>query len=268
MDERDDAAGVIWKRSGDVGVLTLNRADRGNALDGAMVLGLAQAFRSAAVDDNVRAVLLAASGRHFSVGGDVEAFAGLAGQAPEARRVAFADLLSSAREMMLAMAAVPVPIVAACRGTIAGGAIGLALAADLVFADDSTIFRFSHGDAGVPPDGGVSWFLPRLVGPRIAARLLLEGAAIPATDALALGLVSHQVDRGCAEDSAMAAATRLASNPGAIHARRLLRQSAENSLAQQLPAEAEAVVDAVGAPVFPETVRALAARLKARPGRS
>ena len=125
------------------------------------------------------------------------------------------------------------------RGGAGGGGLGLTYVADIVVAADDARFALGYGALGLTADGGNTWFLPRMVGMRRAQELFLLNRRLTAQEALAFGLVSrlapdHQVD-----SEAASLAAKLAAGPtrafGAV--RRMLRQSFETGLSDQLDAE-------------------------------
>jgi len=253
---------VLFDHADGIGVLTLDRPERRNALDLELTASLTRTLAEVSALEGVRVLILAAKGRHFSVGGDLRAFAALCDEPPARRRAAMAELLEAAERMLMALVEMPIPVIAASRGTIAGGAVGLALAADLVVAEDSATFRFAQRDIGVPSDGCVSWLLPRVVGHRQATRLLLGAANVAGDEALALGLVTHRAEAGEAETRAMALARDLAQAPpfAVRQAKSLLARSATTGFAAQLGAERDGVLTAVEGEEFVARIRAFAAR--------
>jgi 2-(1,2-epoxy-1,2-dihydrophenyl)acetyl-CoA isomerase len=242
------------------GVLTLSfdRPDAGNAIPQEAVAGLTDLFRSIGDDTTVRALLVRGEGRNFSSGGDVRSFARSLEQSDEERRVDFGRRLDAVGPMVEAYLAIPVPIVAACQGAVAGAGLMYPLAADYVLADDSAAFLFAHQRVGLTPDGGVSLLLPRVVGTRRAAELVLAAAKVDAAEAYRIGLVSKVVAADALQDEALAQAKRFARAPVTVvrTAKRLVRESGTRSDSEQLRAERDAIVASVGDADFEEGVRA------------
>ncbi|MGO8975398.1 MAG: enoyl-CoA hydratase/isomerase family protein [Steroidobacteraceae bacterium] len=131
------------------------------------------------------------------------------------------------------------PVVAAVRGGAGGGGLGLLYAADIVIAADDARFALGYGALGLTADGGNTWFLPRMVGMRLAQQLFLLNRRLTAQEALEFGLVSRLAPNDAVEAEAVALAATLASGPtqafGAV--RRMLRRSFEGSLSDQLEAK-------------------------------
>lgn len=223
--------------------LLLDDPGRKNALD----LPTAEALRDAAAEVTAepgRAVLLRAAGGNFCVGGDLRAFAGRgADTAPYVHAVA-----TAAHEAVRALHELPVPVVSAVRGAAAGGGIGLALAADLVVAARSARFRLAYTAIGLTPDCGASWVLPRLLGPRRAADLILTNRVLTGEDAERWGLVSRLVDDDELDQTAYRTAAELAAGSGAAlrAAKGLLRAGAEAPLEEHLATEARSIADLAG----------------------
>jgi 2-(1,2-epoxy-1,2-dihydrophenyl)acetyl-CoA isomerase len=132
------------------------------------------------------------------------------------------------------------------RGGAGGGGLGLLYAADLVVAADDARFALGYGALGLTADGGNTWFLPRMVGVRRAQQLFLLNRRFTAQEALEIGLVSRLAPNDVVEVEALALAAALAAGPtrayGAV--RRMLRQSFETSLSDQLKTEKESIIEA------------------------
>ena len=149
--------------------LVLNRPDAGNAMDTALVSALLGHARALGERADVRVVVLAAAGRAFCVGGDLKHFASQGDDVARGVR-AVADPLHEALELLSSLDA---PVVAAVNGVAAGAGMSLVCAADLAIAGESARFTMAYTAAGLSPDGGATWFLPRIVGARRAAELML-----------------------------------------------------------------------------------------------
>jgi 2-(1,2-epoxy-1,2-dihydrophenyl)acetyl-CoA isomerase len=213
--------------------LTLARPEALNALDGALKSELLAAFRAAAREASVRAVVLTGTGRAFCAGQDLRE-AGVSGSA----------IGREVREryipLVLAIARLEKPVVAAVNGIAAGAGLALALACDLRLAADSASFLCAFGRVGLVPDSGVSWFLPRLVGPGRAAQMILGAEAVDAATAERIGLVEHVVPLESLLEEAQALAARLAGgSPLAMGlAKRALAAAQESGLEAALEFEA------------------------------
>ncbi|MGZ3585705.1 MAG: enoyl-CoA hydratase-related protein [Candidatus Limnocylindrales bacterium] len=186
--------------------LTLDRPEALNALDRTLKRELLAAFRAAAQDGAVRAVVLTGAGRAFCAGQDLRE-AGLSGAA----------IGREVREryvpLILAIARLEKPVLAAVNGVAAGAGLSLALACDLRLASSAASFLCAFGRVGLVPDSGLSWFLPRLVGPGRAAEMVLTTEPVDAATAERIGLVNRVVAADALVAETQALAARLAAGP-------------------------------------------------------
>lgn len=196
---------VQRKTTGHVAVLTMDRPEALNALNGALMDQLASAIDAAATDDEVRAVVLTGSDRAFCAGADVVELDGVA----TAETV---DPDGFARRLFGALTNCPKPLVAAVRGLALGGGCEIALACDVVIAGDSARFGVPEVKLGLIPGAGGTQRLIHAVGKARGMRMLLTGDPISASEAAAAGLAAEVVpDADCLE-VATAVATRIAAN--------------------------------------------------------
>jgi 2-(1,2-epoxy-1,2-dihydrophenyl)acetyl-CoA isomerase len=253
----EDAPYLIERADG-VLTLSFNRPEQGNSIPQEAVAGLTELFVSINADSSVRVLQVRGEGANFSAGGDVRSFLRAIDLPVADRRADFTRRLDALRSMVEAYLAIEVPVIAACQGAVAGAGLMFALGADYVVADDTVAFLFSHQRIGLPPDGGVSLLLPRVVGHRRAAELILTAAKVEAEAALRYGLVSKIVPSSDLAAQSLAQARRFARAPkGAVRqAKALLAASGAQSATAQLLAERDAIVQAVGEPDFEEGVRA------------
>jgi 2-(1,2-epoxy-1,2-dihydrophenyl)acetyl-CoA isomerase len=238
--------------------LTLNRPDAGNALASAAIPELAAVFSEAAASPEVRILLICAQGSAFCVGGDVKGFARTIDQSPDERYADYHARMDRARLQMEAFIALPIPIVVACQGAVAGAAVAYPCGADIVLAEPGTKFVFPHQRLGLPPDGGLTYLLPRAVGVRKATELALTAATIDAEEAMRIGIVTRIVAADTLQQEALKVAQKIAAAPrGAVRqARALIRASLEATPSAQLAAERDVVAEAVADADFEEGVRA------------
>jgi enoyl-CoA hydratase len=206
MPQTDDARGTVRvELDGPLAILTLDNPPL-NLLTMQMRAELETAARVLGVDDDVRAVLVTATGdRSFSSGSDIREFPAdaLAGRRRADLEHACYDALEAMRQ----------PTVAALRGHVLGGGLELAMACDLrVVAEDSRL-GLPEGRLGVFPSGGGTQRLPRLIGPGRATEMILLGDTISATEALGLGLVNRVVPAAEVVAVARELAERLAATP-------------------------------------------------------
>ncbi|MDF5755451.1 enoyl-CoA hydratase-related protein [Spongiactinospora sp. TRM90649] len=220
-----------------VATITLDRPDAMNALLASMKAALLAALTRAAEDDAVRAVVLTGAGKAFCAGQDLrehatnlEAGDGLAGTVREY----YNPIVRTITEMAK-------PVVAAVNGVAAGAGASLAFACDLRIAAENAKFAMAFTAIGLAPDSGASWTLQRLVGPSLAAELLLLGEPLRAERARELGLVTRVVPAGEVAKTASELAVRLAQGPTRAYAatKRALAFGAAHTLAQTLDLEAD-----------------------------
>jgi len=249
---------------GAVGVLTLNRPDRLNALN----IQVANDFTAAiaeALDHGARAIVLTGAGRAFSAGGDLREMQEIAKR--DGRAEAFFDEpLRVLNEAIMLIRKTPVPFIAAVNGVASGGGCNLALACDLIIAGESARFNQAFIKIGLTPDCGGTFILPRLVGWKRATELLLTGDLIGAQAAMEMGMINSVAPDGELLSRAMAMAEKLAQAPTAAIAeiKMLLDASAANDFGSQLDLERKTQIESGKTKDFVEGVSAF---LEKRPPR-
>lgn len=247
-----------------MGTVDLRQTEDGVAvleLDGAIdlrwteqMLEHASALRA---DPGVRAVLIASEGRMFCPGGDLHWMA-----AQPDPGEAIGTLAGTLHAGLRQLRAVDAPIVARVNGAAAGAGLSLVMAADLAIAGASASFTVAYAGVGLSPDGGASWLLPRLVGRRRAAELMLTNRRVAADEAERIGLVTRTVPDDELVAEADALVERLAGGPTASYGamKRLLDRSSQMELGDQLDAEATAIVAAASSPTGQEGIAAFVAK--------
>jgi 2-(1,2-epoxy-1,2-dihydrophenyl)acetyl-CoA isomerase len=220
---------VLFRREGPVGVITLNRPERLNALDAAAYAALQGALMAAAAPE-VRAVILTGNGRAFCAGGDLAAM-------PDDDPAADLRFVDGCIRSLLALEK---PTIAALNGVVAGGGLGLALACDWRMAGTSARLVPAFLQVGLVPDLGASWFLYRILGYERALDWLCSGRKLDTREALELGLVNEQVNDEVLMERALSLAGERAAGPTRAIAltKALLRQAGQADLASQLDSEA------------------------------
>jgi 2-(1,2-epoxy-1,2-dihydrophenyl)acetyl-CoA isomerase len=219
----------------------LNRPEARNAIDLRVAEETLDVARRIAADSSIRAVLICGKGPALTVGGDIDYFVQHSG--PGEFGDLFARLTTPFHEAFRVLSRVDAPIVTAAHGSVAGGGLGYVYAADFVMAAENTKFVTAFAALGVSGDGGGTWHLPRLIGPRRAAEVYLRNTPIEAAEALEWGLINEVVSADELRSRATAVATELAHGPTRAFARMraLLRSSWQNDLSTQLLAETEAI---------------------------
>ena len=197
------------ERRGHIAILRLNRPDAANTIDLDMGRALLDAALGLQADAGVRAVVLTGNGSSFCFGGDLRGMMAHGGAITPFLRELTA-LLHAAVAQFVRMDA---PLVAAVNGTTAGAGVGLVAMSDLAVAAQGAKFSLAYTGVALTPDGGTSFFLPRLLGPKRAAELLLTNRALTAAEALDWGLINEVVPDQDVVARATAIAERLAAGP-------------------------------------------------------
>ncbi|MBT2386461.1 enoyl-CoA hydratase/isomerase family protein [Streptomyces sp. ISL-11] len=228
---------VLYEVKDGLATITLNRPDAMNALNTATKIALRDALRDAGADEDVRAVLLTATGRAFCVGQDLKEHVELLGGA--------GNVMSTVKEhynpVVTAIAEMPKPVVAGVNGVAAGAGAGFAFAADYRVVADTAAFNTSFAGVALTADSGVSWTLPRLIGRGRAADLLLFPRNVSAQEAYELGIANKVVPTAELAAEAEAVARRLAEGPTVAYAaiKESLAYAADHSLTDALAREDE-----------------------------
>ncbi len=218
-----------------VATITLDRPEAANAIDRTLSHDLKAAAIACKDDPAIGAVLITGAGKMFCPGGDIKYFAGQGDGVGEA----LAEITTLFHDALSRFARMDAPVVVAVNGVAAGGGMSLAMAGDLVYAAASAKFTMAYTMAGLSPDGGSTYNLPRIVGLRRAQELILTNRTLTALDAKEWGLVTDVFDDEKLLGEARTIAARLAKGPTAAHgsAKRLLADSYQNSMEAQMAAE-------------------------------
>jgi 2-(1,2-epoxy-1,2-dihydrophenyl)acetyl-CoA isomerase len=246
---------LLDRLEGGVLTLTLNRPERLNAFNAALIEGLSSALKRAAADKECRAVLITGAGRGFCAGADLanRAFApgGTRPDLGEALEKGLNPIIRGIRDL-------PKPVVCAVNGPAAGAGANIALACDIVLAAKSAQFLQAFARIGLIPDAGGTFVLPRLVGEARARALMMLAEPIGAERAEAIGMIYRAVDDQDLMGEAHTIAERLAAGP--THAlglmKRALAASPTNTLDAQLDLERDLQREAGRSDDYVEGVRA------------
>ncbi|MBX6357603.1 MAG: enoyl-CoA hydratase/isomerase family protein [Micromonosporaceae bacterium] len=227
---------LLVDRAGAVVTLTLNRPESLNSLSVELKEALRDTLGSLAEDPDCRAVVLAGAGRAFCVGQDLREHAATL---ESGSATPLATVTEHYNPLVRRLAGLPVPVVAAVRGTAAGAGASLALLADFRIGGPRTTFLMAFANVGLAGDTGISWSLPRLVGHAKATELLMLAEPVGAAEAHRLGLLTRLVDDDeLVLPAAQELAARLAAGPTVAY-RAIKRQLTVNSLVEALEVEAE-----------------------------
>ena len=231
---------VTAAREGRVMVLTLNRPETRNALSKDVVAGLVAGLEAAQKDEGVSAVVIAAEGKSFSSGGNLN----------EIKAMTTTDAMSEAQiadwyrsgiqRIPRTMAKVDVVTIAAVNGHAVGAGCDLAAMCDLRICAEDAVFAESFLRVGLIPGDGGGWFLPRVVGPARAREMLFTGAGVKAEKALDWGLATAVVPAEALRETAMRYAAEVAALPPGAgrEAKKLMRAAETQSLDEHLESAA------------------------------
>jgi 2-(1,2-epoxy-1,2-dihydrophenyl)acetyl-CoA isomerase len=251
---------ISYDVTGGVARIELTRTDAGNSLDQPMGRALREAASrlSAAADaGDVRVGVIAAQGKVFSVGGDLREFAGAGDRSAQVR--ATADELHAALGTLRSL---DIPLVSVIQGTAAGGGLGLALSGDIVLAAAEAKLVMAYTASGLTPDTGLTWVIPRRVSWVRAMDLALTNRVLTGAEAAAWGLVSRAVPAPdlAAEVAKVVTALRDGSAGALAGAKRLMAQSHERTLTEEMDLEAATIADVIVAPDGIEGIDAFLAK--------
>ncbi len=205
METRELKATLAEKRDG-VGIITLNRPDKLNALNGDMIDDLHYLFDEFESDPSVRVVVLTGSGKAFCAGGDIEGEVKM-------------DVVGSyhggivGNKLMTRIEKCPLPVIAAINGFCLGGGFEMALACDIRLASERAKIGLTEVNMGVIPGSGGTQRLPRLVGPSKAKIVMMTGNHYRGREALEMGLVDEVFEGEELLDAAVDMAKSMAAKP-------------------------------------------------------
>jgi 2-(1,2-epoxy-1,2-dihydrophenyl)acetyl-CoA isomerase len=222
--------GIAWVR--------LNRPEAMNSLNNDLKDALVHALERVAEDPAVRCVVLTGSGRAFCVGQDLK-------EHVQSLSDPTSNLATTVEEhynrIVMLLATMNKPVVAALNGVAAGAGMSFALACDFRIAVDTASMTTAFAGIALSCDSGASWSLPRLVGTAKAKELLMLPRSVPAAEALELGLLTQVVSVEQFEDAVRELATTLAEGPTLAYGsiRRVIAHSAANTLEDSLALEGQ-----------------------------
>ncbi|UYN95797.1 MAG: 2-(1,2-epoxy-1,2-dihydrophenyl)acetyl-CoA isomerase PaaG [Enhydrobacter sp.] len=252
---------ILVARTDSLATITLNAPDKLNAVSRRMIAELKQCWEELAADQAVRAVLLTGAGRGFCAGADLAD--------PDRDAGATADSGAALEKyfnpVIRLMRTIPKPVVSAVNGVAAGVGMSFALASDIAIAAKSASFLQAFARIGLLPDGGSTWFLPRLVGDQRARALAMLAPQIPAETAREWGLIWDVVDDTALMPTATELARKLADGPTLALAKikSALGQASGNDLSRQLDVERDYQSQLGRSEDFKEGVAAFLAKRKA-----
>ncbi|HXN06893.1 MAG TPA: enoyl-CoA hydratase-related protein [Nitrospiria bacterium] len=237
-----------------VAQITLNRPDAANTINADLLKDLLSALDHCEGNPGVRVIMISSAGKLFSGGGDLKTFSAAGVDLPALIRMGAAHF----HNVISRLARMDIPSVAAIHGAVAGGGLSLAIACDIVIAAETTRFTVGYTRAGLAPDGGSTWFLPRLIGLKRALELNLTNRSFTAGEALAWGMITRVAPDDDLLTEAEKIASELAKGPKRAFgaAKRLLYNGWGETLESQMEAEAREISSASGGSEAREGIRA------------
>lgn len=221
-----DSPDILVERHDSILRVQFNRPRKKNALKAEMYHAAREALETADADPTVRVVYITGSADSFSAGNDLNSFLQTPGSDAAAR---FITKISKTET----------PIVAAVNGLAVGVGVTMLLHCDLVYATQKATFNFAFIDLGVVPEAAASYLLPRMVGQRRAAELLMLGERFNAQTAQSMGLVNQVMPSEELETFAWEKAQQLASKPPEAlrQTKMLLKRGTAQAVAETIPVE-------------------------------
>lgn len=210
---------LLAEIDGAVGVVTLNRPERRNALSDEMLHALAEVLENFETDAAVRCVVVTGAGGAFCAGGDVKGMAER--NAGSGGQVSIDEVIAAQRLSQRATSgklwSMPKPTIACIPGAAAGAGLSIALSCDLRYAAAGAVLTTAFARVGFAGDYGGTWFLPRLVGPAKAKELYYLSERLSAEEAESLGIVNGVFPADDLTDEVMGVARRLAAGPAVAY---------------------------------------------------
>lgn len=252
-----DTDAVLSEVDGSVGIMTLNRPDKYNCLSGALIAGMSAAFDRFEADANVRSIMIKGNGKVFCTGADLEEM--LERRESEAGVLEF---IAAIHDVLRRFEASPLPVVVAIHGLALAGGIETMLACDVAFMADTAKIGDQHAQYGLPPGGGGTQRLARVVGLRRALDLMFTARWLDAAEAERWGLVNYVVPEAELHARTLEYCQALGkkSRDGLAFMKRITRQGLEGSLDAGLALEQREVAGALMTDDVSEGLAAFQAR--------
>ena len=249
---------IRFSIDGEVARIVLANPANRNAVDTTFVRELAAVAGRCEAEQGLRAIVMSAEGDYFSVGGDLRSFLAQRDSIGEHIRATATTFHTG----ILALRRAAAPAIAAVGGTAAGAGFSLVCGADLVVASETARFVSAYTGSGLTPDGGGTYFLPHIVGRRVAFDLMATNRMLSAAEALSLGIVSRVVAPDALEAAVETLVGELLAQPeGALAGlKALFRRGEDEALAVQLRAEADSIARLAGSPATLARMEAFLAR--------
>lgn len=249
-----------------VASVTLNRPEVLNALSPDMARDLHHALVGVSKDENARCVVIRGAGDGFMAGGDIAYFKSALPDVRAGRVDELDSIFEHVHGIVASLRDMPVPVIGALHGAVAGFGVSLAAACDLAVAAAESRFTLAYCHLGTSPDGASSYLLPRIVGFKKAMELALLGERFDAGQALAMGLVNRVVPGAELEAAVGEWAQRFVAGPRFAYGRTrmLMYRSLENTFDKQVALEESTFKDCARTDDFAEGVTAFLEKRRAK----
>ncbi len=245
---------ILFTQEGAVATVALNRPEALNAINLKLGEELLDCLERCAEDASIRAVILTGKGRAFFAGADLRQVQENLNDAPSFLK----QVIRYLHPVVSVIRRMPKPVICAVNGVAAGAGFPLAVCCDIVIAAESARFSLAYVNIGLNPDGGSTFFLPRLLGLQRTCYLAFTGEFVDARRAEQWGLVSQVVKDEELMEVATALATKLAAGPTLAmgRAKALINQSLTESMETQMENETRAIALSAATEDFQEGVTA------------
>lgn len=224
---------LIFEKKDKIAHITLNRPEKFNSINKELAYQFQSALDDCAGDKAIRCVIISGVGKAFCAGQDL-------GEIVDPNGPPLDEIVSKHyNPIVLKIRALKKPVICAVNGVAAGAGANIALACDIVVAQESASFLQAFSKIGLIPDSGGTYTLPRLIGHARASALMMLGEKVPATEAAAMGMIYKCVPDEAFDETIAKMANKLANMPtvGLALTKELLNKSATNDMEAQLALE-------------------------------
>jgi 2-(1,2-epoxy-1,2-dihydrophenyl)acetyl-CoA isomerase len=250
---------ILLKIENQIAFINLNRPEVFNSFNREMALLLQKTLDDCNTNSNVRAIVITGNGKAFCAGQDLKEVTD-----PELNPGFRKILEEHYNPIITKIRSIEKPIIAAVNGVAAGAGANIALACDIVIANEHASFIQAFSKIGLIPDSAGTFFLPRLIGLQRATALMMLGDKVSAEDALQMGMIYKIFPASFFYEEVMTFATNLAQMPTKAIGltKRLLNQTLTNNLEQQLQLESDLQIEASSSNDYKEGVTAFVEKRK------
>lgn len=256
------ANNVTLSRTDDIAIVTMCNDEQANTIDTSFCEDLLKVLNDVQGSQQVRAVILRANGRLFSAGGDLAQILERLDEGPGSLEA----LIDAFHKVILAIRALPLPVIASVHGPAAGAGFSLAMACDAVVAAHTAKLVVGYPKLGTSSDGGLSFQLTRRLGPARALDIFLHKDPLSAEEASLLGLVQRVADAASLDDTAFELAKMMSSYPSVAitEIKSLIGALSDEGLQQHLDREKQAFLRCASTVEFRAAVEKLIQQSAAR----